>query len=392
MKSMSNQAPLPLFFEFGISQLIKHGEELCGDSIVSIPDVDAATLILSDGLGSGVKANILATLTTRIISVMIQKGCALDDVVHTLTETLPTCSVRKLAYSTFSVGQLDRGGKLRLVEYDNPPAILLHNNRVVKIDYQVQTIDDKKIKEAEVPIEKGDWLIFISDGEVHAGIGGVWNLGWSWDRIARFIETRINEKMTAAELAAELTGVANKLYGEKPGDDTSVAVVKVRYKNVATVMVGAPKSIQDDDRVVKRLMEAPGRKVVCGGTTGNIVSRVLQCPIKVDLRTLTDKIPPIGYLEGIDLCTEGIFTISRVLKMMKEGTSLKDLYYRLEGASMLLKELYQADDITFLIGQAMNPAHQNPNMPPEFELKTQIMEEIGNRLSQTGKTVAFEYF
>ncbi len=381
-----------LFFEFGISQLLKHSEELCGDSIVTISDNDSATVILSDGLGSGVKANILATLTSRIISVMVQNGCSLNEVVSTLTETLPMCSVRKLAYSTFSVGQLYRSGKAHLVEYDNPPAIFLHENRVIKVDYTLREIEGKKIKEAEIPIEKGDWLIFISDGEVHAGIGGVWNLGWSWDRIARFVETRINEKMSAQEMATEMTSVANKLYGQKPGDDTSVAVVKIRYKNYTTVMIGAPKTVDDDRKVVQKLLEAPGRKIVCGGTTGNIVSREMNREIRVDLRTLTDKIPPIGYLEGIELCTEGIFTISYVLKMMKEGISSKDLGYKLDGASMLLKELLSADEIRFLIGQSMNPAHQNPNMPPEFELKTQITEEIGNRLCQLGKRVHFEYY
>ncbi len=382
----------PLFCEFGTSQLIKHGEELCGDSIVYQSKDNYATMILSDGLGSGVKANILATLTTKIISVMLDKGSSIYDVVDTLSETLPICSVRKLAYSTFSIGQFFRNGKLHLVEYDNPPAIFIRNKKVQKIYYNVETIKDKKIKEAELEIQNGDWLIFISDGEVHAGIGGVWNLGWSWERITRFIETRVNDKMSAQELANELTEVANRLYNGQPGDDTSAAVVKIRYKRFATVMIGAPKNKEDDCKVVEKLMKSQGKKIVCGGTTGNIVARELGEKIEVDLRTIEGDVPPIGYMKGIDLCTEGIFTISKVFKMLKEGKSIKDVRYNIDGASKLLYELLYADEINFIIGQAMNPAHQNPNMPPEFELKKQITEDIAAILQSKGKKVNLEYY
>jgi len=387
---MTNTAE-PLFFEVGTAQINKFGEELCGDRIIVNQAIAKPTVILSDGLGSGVKANILSTLTSQIISVMLQNGCSLDEVVDTLIETLPTCSVRKLAYSTFSVAQLQPDGIAHLVEYDNPPVMFLRGNRLQKVNYIPHDVKGKKIKEAELSLQHGDILVFMSDGEVHAGIGGVWNLGWGWDRIAEFVERVSKKEMTAQDIAFELTNVANELYGEKPGDDTSAAVIRVRHKRYATVMVGAPSRKEEDPKIVGEFMTRPGRKIICGGTTSNIISRELNRKLTVDLSTLLDGIPPIGWIQGIDLCTEGIITITRTLKLLLEKPSYKRLEIGGDGVSRLAKELLFADEIAIYIGQSMNPAHQTANMPSEFGLKTQIMEKVANYLRGLNKQVTIIY-
>lgn len=376
-----------LFFEIGFAQLNKFGEELCGDSIVVNQAPEASTVILSDGLGSGVKANILSTLTSKIISVMMESGCAIDDVVETLIETLPTCQVRKLAYSTFSLMQLDAAGKAHLVEYDNPPAMFLRGNKIREIDYEERQIKGKKIKEAELEIKDGDILVFISDGEVHAGIGGKCNLGWSWERISDFVERISGKAMSAPEIAFELTNAANQLYDQKPGDDTSAVVVRVRHRRFANVMIGAPSEKADDPIIVADFMRKNGRKIVCGGTTGNIVSRELNEPIEVDLLTMNHDIPPIGIIKGVDLCTEGIITLSNALKLLQSKASYKKLEMENNGATRLLRELLRADEIIFFVGQAINPAHQTTNMPTEFGLKNQLTERLMKELKKLGKKI-----
>lgn len=383
-----------LFFEIASSQLNKFNEELCGDSIIVNKNGKTSTLILSDGLGSGVKANILATLTSRIISVMIKNGCEIDDVVETLIETLPTCSYRKLAYSTFSVAQLYNSGQVHLVEYDNPPAIIIKKNKVYPVQYESNDIRGKLIKEAMIPLEQGDWLILLSDGEVHAGIGGVWNLGWSWERISEFIERIIQKPLTAHELAFELTNIARQLYVDKPGDDTSVAVVKVREKRSSKVLIGAPAKKDLDKFVVNRFMADDTRKIVCGGTTSNIVGRILGKEVGVDLDSIKPGIPPIGTISGIDLVTEGIITISTILKELKKEKEIpmQVLDRCHDGVSLLMKELLIADEVVFLVGQAMNPAHQNPEIPKEFGLKTKITEDIAKYLSKLNKKIEIEYY
>ncbi|MCL2064003.1 MAG: SpoIIE family protein phosphatase [Candidatus Cloacimonetes bacterium] len=382
-----------IFFEIASSQINKFGEELCGDSIVSSQNSTDSTVILSDGLGSGVKANILATLTSRIISVMLKKGCELDDVVETLIETLPTCSYRKLAYSTFSVAKFYQSGQVHLFEYDNPPAIVIKKNKLFPVEYEIHEICGKKINEAILNAEIGDWYIFMSDGEVHAGIGGVWDLGWSWERIAAFVETYVKKEKSAKDLAFELTDVATLLYDKKHGDDTSVAVVKVREKRTVKVMIGAPANSDLDRFVVDRFMKDKTRKIVCGGTTSNIIGRILKKEVHVIIESIKPGIPPIGKIEGIDLVTEGIITISMLLKQLKEN-SIRDKSSGTggDGVSLLMKEFLGADEITMMVGQAINPAHQNPGIPQEFGLKTKITEDIAKTLNKMGKQVILEYY
>ena len=383
-----------IYFEIASAQINKFGEELCGDSIVTSQNPNDSTLILSDGLGSGVKANILATLTSRIISIMLKKGCELDDVVETLIETLPMCSYRKLAYSTFSVAKFYQTGQVHLFEYENPPAIVIKNNRLHPVEYEIHDRHGKKINEAILNAEIGDWYIFMSDGEVHAGIGGIWNLGWSWERIAEFVERLVKNQMTPKDVAFELVNIAEQLYASKPGDDTSVAVVNVREKRNVKLMIGAPANKDLDNIVVNRLMSDEGRKIVCGGTTSNIVSRILDKEVNVILESIKPDIPPIGMIEGIDLVTEGIITISLLLKRLKEqqNASFSSYPSKGDGVSLLLKELLLADDITFMVGQAINPAHQNPGIPQEFGLKTKITEDLARSLSKMNKHVVLEYY
>jgi hypothetical protein len=392
-KRLMNRKANHLYFEIGKSQLNKHGEVLCGDSIITNANRETATAILSDGLGSGVKANILSTLTSKILSVMLSNDCPLEEVVSTLIQTLPTCSIRQLAYSTFTVAQFYSRGHLHLVQYDNPPILFLRKNKINQIEYQDRNIQGKTIKEAEIELQEGDTFVIMSDGEVHAGICNTLNFGWSWENIADFTERISQKPMTANEIAYELTNVANKLYAEEPGDDTSVIVVKVRQKRYLSVMVGAPKDRNDDAIIVTEFMEAPGRKVICGGTTGNIVARELDREIEVDLSSLKEGVPPIGNLEGINLCTEGIITISKTLKMLqRDDISYKKLEINKDGVTRFIKELTKADDITLYIGQAINPAHQTANMPMEFGIKTQIMEKIGEILRNKGKHVVIKYY
>lgn len=395
MYSKRKEAKLwDLHLEIAKSQLIKHNEILCGDSIIVDKDYEreTASIILSDGLGSGVKANILSTLTTKIISVMLQNGRSFDEIVDTLTETLPTCNVRKLAYSTFSVAQFLPDGNLQLVEYDNPPAFYVRNGKVLNLNYETREINGKKINETVVQVQEGDLLVFVSDGETHAGIGGIWNLGWGWEHIAEFIERISKKAMSAKDLAFEITNVANELYAKEPGDDTSAVVVKIRKKNFATMLVGAPQNPDNDKEIVNKLVMGEGRKIICGGTTSNIVSREMKEKLEVDLATIQSGIPPIGLIKGIDLCTEGIITISHALELIKTNPSYKRLEINNDGVSRLVREFLLVDELTIMIGQSLNSAHQTSNMPKEFGMKRKIMESIADHLTEMGKVVHLEYY
>jgi hypothetical protein len=380
-----------LFYEFGCSSVNKAGEELCGDSVVFNRNPEQVTAVLSDGLGSGVKANILSTLTTKIISVMLEKGASIGEVTETLSATLPQCKVRKIAYSTFSIAQSFLNGETFVTEYDNPPTFYITDGKVHPLDYQERKFGGRTIKESHFTLKTGDWLIFVSDGEVHAGIGGVWNLGWDWEHIARYLEDQSVLDIPAQMLAENLVNEANKLYEKNPGDDTTAGVIKVRDRRFATLLIGAPLNKEDDEDVVKNLMGSNGKKIVCGGTTGNIVARELQQELDVDLSTLSNDVPPVGIIKGIDLVTEGTVTLLKTLELLKDSSKRDTLRYKKDGASRLAYELSEADSITIVLGRAINAAHQNPDLPIDLGLKSQFVEEIAHLLENRDKEVDISY-
>ncbi|MGE5585704.1 MAG: SpoIIE family protein phosphatase [Bacillota bacterium] len=378
--------------EVGKSQLNKHGEELCGDSVEVGEGPGSTIVVLSDGLGSGVKANILSSLTVRMIATMLKGGLALEDVIDTLARTLPVCEKRHLAYSTFSVLQVFHDGSAYLAEYDSPPAFIGRGRDLRPVPRSECVVGGRVVKESFFSVQDGDWVVMVSDGILHAGIGGVWNTGWGWDRVANYVRSVASWAETAHEFAEEIARVTHKLYGQKPGDDATAVAVRVRCPRTLTMLVGPPVDRSDDPVVVGMLVEAPGKKVVCGGTTGNMVARILGKPITVDLRSQDRRVPPTAKIEGIDLVTEGMLTLSYTLEKLKAGAKLRDVAWKGDGASRLAAVLLDADSVRIIVGRAINPAHQSPDVPVTLALKHKIVDELAQVLRGMGKTVRVEYY
>ncbi|MGO9119073.1 MAG: SpoIIE family protein phosphatase [Desulfomonilaceae bacterium] len=379
-----------LFIESGSAQICKFGEILCGDSISVAPLDDGKLMVLSDGLGSGVKANILATLTTKIALRLMERGLPLEEVVSTLTDTLPECKIRKIAYSTFTLLKVLDDGRVYLAEFDNPPTFFMKRGYSSQLKYRDRVIGTRKIREAHVHAEAGDWLVTVSDGEIHAGIGGLLNLGWDWEKIAKFLETQIHEDISAQKVAQILTNQADDLYQGKPGDDTTVGVLKIRPKRFGWFMIGPPVKREDDGAVVKNWLARPGRKIVSGGTTAGIVGKMMGKDVVVDLSTMTEKIPPTGKLDGIDLVTEGVHTVNNALEILQKVQDIAELTGKRDGASRLAWEFLYSDSINIFLGQAINPAHLNPNLPQEMGFKSRSVQTIASLLREKGKEVTLE--
>jgi hypothetical protein len=379
-----------LYYEWGTRQVNKHGEELCGDNIATSRQADKVTLALSDGLGSGVKANILATLTTQIAIRMLEDNLPLGEVVQTLSSTLPVCAIRKVAYSTFAIAQFFSQGYARVVEFDSPHAILLRDRKVQPVAYEERNLDGKTIHETVLELQEGDWVVFVSDGVLNAGIGGAYPLGWGWEQASRFLEKHAHRELRAEELAEKVAEAVSELYLGRPGDDVSIVVIKVRHKQVATVLTGPPADMAADGQIIHRFVSRTGRLVVCGGTTAKIVARHLGQPLEVDLSTITADVPPLGHVEGLDLVTEGILTLTQVRDMLYRAVERRDVEYRNDGAASLLRALLEVDHTHFIVGQAVNPAHQNPDLPHQLGIRVTVVREIGEELRRRGKEVTFE--
>jgi len=380
------------FVEVSYNSLPKRDEEVCGDNVVIKKLNDGSTIVvLSDGLGSGIKASILSTLTTRIIVTMLERGVTLKEVVETLAATLPVCQVRKLAYSTFTILQISPQGKVTVIEYGNPFPFFIHRGRLTAIPRSERRIEEISISESSFSLDRDDYLVIVSDGVIHAGLGKRWNLGWQRERVGKFLEENAPSLPKASSLTERLLEKVNDFYEGAPGDDATVVVLYFRLFHQLMAIIGPPIDPKDDEEVAEKLVNFDGLRVVCGGSTANIVARMLKKEIRVDLSSMDNGIPPIANLEGIDLVTEGILTLSATLEQIKKRVAIDELKSKRDGASRLAKMLLSADSIKFVVGQAINPAHQNPKMPAALAMKRKVVESIASLLKELGKEVSTEY-
>ena len=381
------------------SRSINHiGEQLCGDHVDVVEQGENSTVIvLADGLGSGVKASILSTLTSKIISTMMAEGLTLEDCVETIAQTLPICSVRGVAYSTFTILHLVDNREMELIQYDNPLVILLRDGKNYDYPKTEMNIGGKKIYKSVVKLLENDIFVAMSDGCPHAGIGLAYNFGWKREDIISFMETIAIAGYTAKTLSTILIDEVNKLYERKPGDDATACVVRIRRREPMNILFGPPSNRDDCNRMMSLFFSKEGKHIVCGGTTSSIAAKYLGKPIKASLNFVKSDIPPIAEIEGVDLVTEGVITINRVVEYAKDSVGENRLYEKWsfghDGASLICRMLFEeATDINFFVGRAISPAHQNPDLPINFNIKMNLVEELSACLRKMGKRIKVSYF
>lgn len=387
-----------LCVDVGYKSINHVGEQLCGDHVDLVEQGEnSSVIVLADGLGSGVKASILSTLTSKIISTMMAEGLSLEDCVSTIAATLPICSVRGVAYSTFTIIHIRNNEEAELIQYDNPLVIVLRNGKNYDYPKTEMNIGGKRIFKSLIKLMEDDIFIAMSDGCPHAGIGLSYNFGWKRDDIIDFMETVAVNGYTAKTLSTILVDQVNKLYEEKPGDDATACVIKIRKRVPMNILFGPPSNRDDANRMMSLFFSKEGKHIVCGGTTSSIVSKYLGKPIKASLVFDKNGVPPIAEIEGVDLVTEGVITINKVLEYAKDALKDNALYeewgYGRDGASLICRLLFEeATDINFYVGRAINPAHQNPDLPINFNIKMNLVEELSKCLKLMGKRIKVSYF
>ena len=384
--------------DIGYKSINHYGEQLCGDHVdVVEPSDDSTVIVLSDGLGSGVKASILSTLTSKIISTMLAEGLSLEECVETIAATLPVCSVRGVAYSTFTIIHLKNNQVAELIQYDNPHAIVIRNETVWDYPKTEMNIGGKKIYKSVIKLQENDIFIAMSDGCPHAGIGGAYNFGWKREEIASFLETISHCGYTAKTLSTMLVDECDKLYDHKPGDDATACVVRIRKREPMNMLFGPPSNRDDADRMMSLFFSKEGKHIICGGTTSSIAAKFLRKPLKATLSFEASDVPPIAEIEGVDLVTEGVITVNKVLEYAKDYLGENKHYehwsVKRDGASLICRLLFEeATDINFYVGRAVNPAHQNPDLPINFNIKMNLVEELSKCLKKMGKKIKVSYF
>ncbi|MBO5210760.1 MAG: SpoIIE family protein phosphatase [Clostridia bacterium] len=384
--------------DIGYKSINHYGEQLCGDHIDIVePGDDSTVIVLSDGLGSGVKASILSTLTSKIISTMLAEGLSLEECVETIAATLPVCSVRGVAYSTFTIIHLKNNQMAELIQYDNPHAIIIRDEQVWDYPKTEINIGGKKIFKSVIKLQENDIFVAMSDGCPHAGIGMAYNFGWRREEIAEFMESISHAGYTAKTLSTMLVDECDKLYGYKPGDDATACVVRIRKRVPMNMLFGPPANRDDADRMMSLFFSKEGKHIICGGTTSSIAAKFLRKPLKASLNFEKSDIPPTATIEGVDLVTEGVITVNRVLEYAKDYLADNKHYeywsFNRDGASLICRLLFEeATDINFYVGRAVNPAHQNPDLPINFHIKMNLVDELSACLRKMGKRIKVSYF
>ena len=384
--------------DIGYKSINHFGEQLCGDHVDIVEQSDGSmVIVLADGLGSGVKASILSTLTSKIISTMMAAGLSLEECVATIAATLPVCSVRGVAYSTFTILHLIENQRVELIQYDNPLVIMIRDEKHYDYPTTEMTIGGKKIYKSVISLQENDLFVLMSDGCPHAGIGMAYNFGWKREEIVDFMETIAPVGYTAKTLSTMLVDECDKLYGHQPGDDATACVVRIRKRVPMNLLFGSPANRDDDSRMMSLFFSKEGKHIVCGGTTASVAARYLHKTLRPTMKFEDPEIPPIAELDGVDLVTEGVITINRVVTYAKDYLADNNTYeqwaFKKDGASLIARLLFEeATDINFFVGRAINPAHQNPDLPISFSIKMNLVEELSKALRQMGKRIKVSYF
>lgn len=376
--------------EIGYLSANHYGEQLCGDHVDIVENDNSTIVVLADGLGSGVKASILSTLTSKIISTMLAAGLDITDAVETIAATLPICSERKTAFSTFTIIRMVNNERADIIQYENPNVVLLRNGESFDYPITQMHIGEKIIFHSSVKLQDGDIFIAMSDGLLYASDTGILNDNWSRDGLIDFVAPLWDAGLTAKTLTSILLDETVKLYGGKPFDDATVCVVKIRQRQTVNIAVGPPRNRNDSHRMMSLFFAKEGKHIVCGGTTASIAADYLHEPVKMNYTSPDPDIPPISEVNGIDLVTEGIVTLDHVLTYaydyIDQNQSFDQWSYKKDGASLVARTLFEeATDINMFIGKAINPAHLD--LPINFDIKMQILNELATCLRKMGKRV-----
>ncbi|MDC7223424.1 MAG: SpoIIE family protein phosphatase [Spirochaetales bacterium] len=377
------------FTDIDWAQQIKEGQRIGGDAVfLSRTDEDNRHIcILSDGLGSGIKANVLATMTGRMAQRYVEEEKDLIRAAEIIMNTLPVCRERRISYATFTICDISPQGEARILEYDNPPFIMIREGRVHRVDKirrelnRPNAFKKEELLYSEIKLQFGDRLIFFSDGVTQAGLGSPgYPLGWRQNRVEDFIEKEMlkDRFLSSRQLTRTLTRHASLLDRGHAMDDITALSIYFRRPREILVVTGPPINREKDYAMARRISEFPDSTVVAGGTTANLVARELNRKLKIDLKSRTKHVPPLSKMEGISLVTEGMLTLTRVAEIL-EGKEEEALSGN-DGAARFASLLINSDSAVFLVGTRINEAHQDPSIPFEIGIRRTIVKRISHAL------------
>ena len=375
-----------MFIDIDCAQIKKFGQNAYGDYFVSkrADNQERLIAVLSDGLGSGIKANILSCMTANMMLRFIEEDIPIQKAAQTIMDSLPVCQVRQISYATFSAVDCRSDGSVWVVEEGNPSFLWMRCHEVMEPEYQEYTsskFSDRHLKIYQFKAEVGDRLIFCSDGVTQAGIGtSDYPLGFKREGFLEYIKECLlkQSNISSTDLSSKVIQKALSVEpGKHAGDDISCAVLYFRNPRKAIVFTGPPYDKMKDREYCLAFNFFNGKKAICGGTTANMISRELKKEIVNLPQKQSGDLPPVAAMDGIELVTEGILTLTRAVEYLER----EELNHQ-DAAGQLVDFFLSTDIIEFMVGAMLNQAHYDPSLPIEVEVRRTIIKKLKKLLEE----------
>ncbi|MFO7575992.1 MAG: SpoIIE family protein phosphatase [Bacteroidales bacterium] len=391
---------MEFYIEVNSQQRNHDGERICGDVFLNrfLKEENRIIVVLSDGMGHGVKANILATLTSTMALNFTVEHKEAERIAEIIMNTLPVCSERKISYATFTIVDIESDGKTTILEYDNPQAVVLRGKTIFEPAWKGVTLRKgrnagKTLRTCSFYPHKEDRIIICSDGVAQSGMGSEeWPFGWEMDKLSSYAAKLVSNEpsVSALTLAGKIVSMAYKNDHYKAKDDISCGVIYFREPRKLILCTGPPYEKEKDEILAARVKDFDGKIVLAGGTTADIIARELNRRIVDELIFEDPELPPESFMEGIDLVTEGILTLQKASEIIR--TYNNSVRLGKGPADKMVRLLMESDEIHFIVGTRINVAHQDPTLPVELEIRRSVVKRIALNLEDKWlKKVSLEY-
>ncbi len=378
----------PLHIETLTAQTAKHARDVCGDVLVCERDEHATLLILCDGIGSGIRANIAATLCAARLRTLIQGGFSLRHAVSEVATTMEQAKQDATTYCAFTAARILNDGSMTALSYEIPTPLRLSNRDVSPLPTRSLTLGKVLLLETRCLLQPGEGVLLVSDGITQAGIGTRFHQAWGVEGVARFLNQTQNARERPAELPGSVIQEATRLGDGGVTDDMSVLLAVCRPSRTIAIFTGPPNDPRLDQKVVKQFLDTPGKKIICGGTTARIVSDFLGKPMVLDKTVESLIAPPSHRLEGIDLLTEGAITLNQVYNILDADPETFD---EESGVTQLFAFMQNADRVHFIMGGSLNPSSDHISFKQRGVLpRATIVPLLADKLRAQGKRVIIE--
>lgn len=380
--------PDNFFIEVNCQQKNHEGERICGDVFLSerVVAENRTIAVLSDGMGHGVKANVLATLTAKMALSFTKEHKEIHHIAEIIMKTLPVCSVRKMSYSTFTIIDIEHHGVTRILEYDNPECFIMRGKERFEAARQCVVLQNdvnagKELRYCEFIPEKEDRIIAWSDGITQSGMGSDSHpFGLGLDGAQDFVQQQIinQTKVSARRLSTKLVNMAYRNDDFHPKDDISAVTIYFREPRKLLLCTGPPFDQENDKVLAQKFKEFKGKKIISGATTGDIISRELGVEIEDIFEFNDPNLPPTSLMKGVDLVTEGILTLGKVNEIL---SAYPEISPSGKGpADQIVNLILESDEINFIVGTGINVAHQDPSLPIELEIRRTVVKRMAQIL------------